>query len=139
MAAPRALLTRSAISVPAGLLYYSQMNSILRVEAKVNEIRALILARNELASHLAQKRTVATSSTFDHPRGSAGVLQGDFDVSNARESPVKDDLNLEDIPFLPPSIDNPKECRTCYAVDSCMLYRKVRFIVNEIRTTSCIG
>jgi DNA replication ATP-dependent helicase Dna2 len=33
---------------------------------------------------------------------------------------------IEDLAYLPPTIDNARECKMCYAVDSCMLYRKVR-------------
>lgn len=84
--------------MPAGLLYYSQLDTILRVEAKQNEIRALICTRNELASHLSHKRYL-----------------------------TKDGASLEsrDAAFLPAPNDHPKECRKCHAVDSCMLYRKV--------------
>ncbi|WVR07485.1 hypothetical protein IAU60_004527 [Kwoniella sp. DSM 27419] len=96
---------RYGVPVPAGLLYYSQLDSILRVEAKPNEIRALCIARNELADWLSKKRRV--------PKEAPGV-------SPTNASPVDD---LEDA-FLPPTLDNPRECRTCYAVDSCMLYRK---------------
>jgi len=31
--------------------------------------------------------------------------------------------------FLPPTIDNDWECKRCYQVDSCMLYRKVSRLV----------
>ena len=89
--------------VPAGLLYYSQLDSTLRVEPKINEIRALLMARNELADHLSKKRKVSDASP---------ILS-------------QQEANLEDTPFLPPTIDHPRECRQCYAVDSCMLYRKV--------------
>nr|XP_031860000.1 uncharacterized protein CI109_004607 [Kwoniella shandongensis]KAA5527072.1 hypothetical protein CI109_004607 [Kwoniella shandongensis] len=94
---------RYCVPVPAGLLYYSQMDSILRVEAKPNEIRALIIARNELADWLSKKRRL--------PKAALGDM------------PAKDVENVDDV-FLPSTIDHPRECRTCYAVDSCMLYRK---------------
>lgn len=87
------------LPVPAGLLYYSQLDSVLRVEAKSNEIRALIITRNELASYLANERTLLDST------------------STAPSS--------EKATFLPPTIDHAKECKSCYAVDSCMLYRRV--------------
>ncbi len=92
--------------VPAGLLYYSQLDSILRVEAKQNEIRALITARNELAHYLSKKREVPE------------VVPKDAQV----------EVDMEDVSFLPSTIDHSKECRQCYAVDSCMLYRKVSAI-----------
>ena len=88
------------VPVPAGLLYYSQLDSVLRVEAKQNEMRALILARNELAGYLVKQRQLQVTS--------------DSQLS----------YDIEDSSFLPPTIDNPRECKTCYASDSCMLYRK---------------
>ncbi|WRT68360.1 uncharacterized protein IL334_005336 [Kwoniella shivajii] len=94
---------RYGVPVPAGLLYYSQLDSILRVEAKQNEIRALIVARNELADWLSKKRRLPK------PPSAAEIEQKVEDVEEA---------------FLPSTIDHVKECRSCYAVDSCMLYRK---------------
>ncbi|KAK8854820.1 hypothetical protein IAR55_003559 [Kwoniella newhampshirensis] len=93
---------RYCVPVPAGLLYYSQLDSILRVEAKQNEIRALIIARNELADWLSKKRRVPQ-------------LPSEGQGYNAQD--------VEEV-FLPSTIDHPRECRSCYAVDSCMLYRK---------------
>ena len=95
------------LPVPAGLLYYSQLDSVLRVEAKENEIRALIMARNDLAHYLARQRSLP-----EPVLGTQGT-QYSFDDG------------LEDSGLLPPTIDHAKECRSCYAVDTCMLYRKV--------------
>lgn len=94
----------SGVPVPAGLLYYSQLDSILRVEARPNEIRALIMARNELAGWMSKRRS----------------------LDPVVEVPKSTDEAIEDIGYLPPTIDNARECKMCYAVDSCMLYRKVR-------------
>lgn len=33
--------------------------------------------------------------------------------------------DLEELPILPPTIDNERECTRCYASDACMLYRRV--------------
>lgn len=74
---------RAGLPVPAGLLYYSQLDSMLRVEARPNEIRALIIARNELAAFLSKKRSLATSAT-PTPSDSVG--------------------DIEDAAFLPPTI-----------------------------------
>ena len=97
------------VPVPAGLLYYSQLNSILRVEAKPNEIRALIIARNELADYLSRKRMTPSTG----------------------RKRTQTETETADPAFLPPTIDHPGECRTCYAVDSCMLYRKVGRILPD--------
>lgn len=42
--------------MPAGLLYYSQRDSIVLVEAKANEVRALVQTRNELAEWMMRER-----------------------------------------------------------------------------------
>jgi DNA replication ATP-dependent helicase Dna2 len=91
--------------VPAGLLYYSQLDSILRVEARPNEIRALIMARNELAAWMSKRRSL--------------------DLPPLPSSREREAADVEDLTYLPPTIDNARECKMCYANDSCMLYRKV--------------
>lgn len=97
---------QSGLPIPAGLLYYSQLDSVLRVEARPNEIRALIMARNDLAHHLAKQRSLDDEPLFAvSSQGSIG--EGGVDS------------------FLPPTIDSARECKNCYAVDTCMLYRKV--------------
>ena len=93
--------------MPAGLLYYSQLDSILRVEARPNEIRALIMARNELAAWMSKRRSL--------------------DLTPLPNSKEREATEVEDMVYLPPTIDNARECKMCYANDSCMLYRKVRY------------
>lgn len=50
------------LPVPAGLLYYSQRNSIVLVEAKANEVRALVQTRNELAEWIVRERQSAEAT-----------------------------------------------------------------------------
>lgn len=102
----------SGVPIPAGLLYYSQLDSILRVEARPNEIRALIIARNELAHYMAKERSL-----------DGGASEPAQFVTGSPDTGTGHDDELET--FLPPTIDNPRECKKCHAVDSCMLYRKV--------------
>lgn len=94
-------LLPTAAPVPAGLLYYSQLNTIILVDARPNEVRALIMARNEVAEWLARDRVSLPS--------------------------VGDEQDIQ-APFMPPTVDNPKECDKCYAGESCMLYRKVSLV-----------
>ena len=57
---------RYGVPVPAGLLYYSQLETILRVEARPLELRALMMSRNELAHFLAKQRsTLASEETTE--------------------------------------------------------------------------
>ena len=96
----------AGLPISAGLLYYSQLDSILSVEARPNEIRALIMTRNELASWLSRRR----------------LSRADSATSSPTPASIRD---LEEN-FLPAGIDDAKECGNCYAVDTCMLYQKVR-------------
>lgn len=68
-----------------------------------NEIRGLIGIRNSLAGFVVR-------------RGSAG---------RGRENDKKGQGEVMDEPFLPPTIDDERTCKRCYALDTCMLYRKV--------------
>jgi DNA replication ATP-dependent helicase Dna2 len=85
--------------VPAGLLYYTQSDEVIRVGAARNELRALIQNRNNMATHTMKR------------------------ASNNKKA--ADDLM--EIDFLPPTQDDERTCGRCYAVDGCMLYRKVIF------------
>ena len=83
--------------VNLGLLYYTQSEEVISVPATRPELRALIGVRNAIAEWMARRF-----------RGSG---------HNA--------LNDEG-PFLPPSINSQQLCGRCYALDACMLYRRVR-------------
>jgi DNA replication ATP-dependent helicase Dna2 len=48
--------SHTGLPIPAGLLYYSQRSAIVLVEARANEVRALIMTRNELAEWMARER-----------------------------------------------------------------------------------
>nr|ODN98785.1 DNA replication ATP-dependent helicase Dna2 [Cryptococcus depauperatus CBS 7855] len=115
---------RYGVPVPAGLLYYSQLDTILRVEAKQNEIRALIMVRNELVSWLSVRRKVPCSLPDD---GMTEVVGTDLVKRETKLESNHDTHIVEKMEkaFLPPTIDNPRDCKGCYAVESCMLYRKV--------------
>ena len=58
MSAPRAasledpLLHNADQRIESGLLYYTQTNSVIRVQAARNELRGLLIARNEMARYL---------------------------------------------------------------------------------------
>lgn len=87
--------------VDAGLLYYTQTEEVVRVPVVRNELRGLIMARNDLAGYMMRRHRV------DEGRATSG--------------------NIEDEPFLPPTIDDERVCKRCFVMDTCMLYRKVRF------------
>ena len=80
---------RYGMEVPSGLLYYTQSEEVVRVPTARNEVRALMMKRNELATYMMRR------------------------------------IRHEKEPFLPPTIDDVRVCGKCFAVDACMLYRKV--------------
>ncbi|KAI5999994.1 Dna2-domain-containing protein [Pisolithus albus] len=81
---------RYGVEVSSGLLYYTQSEEVVRVPRGRNELRALIMTRNEMAAYM-MRRTKP---------------------NKAQEA------------FLPPTIDDERMCKKCYALDTCMLYRK---------------
>ena len=87
--------------MPSGLLYYTQSEEIMRVMTPRNELKGLIMARNELASYMMRKRVGRIAG-----EGSGGPTGR---------------------PFLPPTLDDDYKCSKCYVVDGCMLYRKVLY------------
>ncbi|KAI9068877.1 Dna2-domain-containing protein [Trametes sanguinea] len=98
---------RYGAEVPSGLLYYTQSEEVVRVPAARNEIRALFVMRNEMAGYIMRRlRTTA-------------LLTGLKD-----EDPDEETSAVDIEPFLPPTIDDNRTCGKCYALDTCMLYRK---------------
>lgn len=85
--------------IDCGLLYYSKSAELHIIRTARNEIRGLILARNELASYMARK-------------------QGNEE--EAAQSLI-DTMTRSD---LPATIDDERTCSRCYVSDACMLYRK---------------
>lgn len=70
---------------------------MVRVGVGWNEVRGLIASRNEVVGYLVRRA-----------EGKAG---------KGRE------MQKESV--LPPTIDDERTCKQCYALDACMLYRKV--------------
>jgi DNA replication ATP-dependent helicase Dna2 len=74
---------RYDVDVLCGLLYYVDAKETIRVRALRNEVRGLIMGRNELARW----------------------------------------IKLRD--GLPEMLQSPRDCKGCYAADSCLVYHKV--------------
>ncbi|SJX65083.1 related to DNA2-DNA helicase [Sporisorium reilianum f. sp. reilianum] len=90
---------RYGVRVSDGLLYYSKSGELHRISRSRNEVRSLIIGRNELAHYLRH------------------------DASRLRK-PKVEEAEEEAAPVLPPTIDSEHKCRRCYAVDGCMLFRR---------------
>lgn len=98
---------RYGVEVPSGLLYYMQSEEVVRVPASRNELRGLLVARNEMAGYMMRRH------------------QKSQDRGGAKQVPEGESPEIDDEPFLPPTIDDERACKRCYALDTCMLYRKV--------------
>ncbi|KAN0065294.1 DNA replication endonuclease-helicase Dna2 [Thecaphora frezii] len=92
-------------NVRDGLLYYSKSGQLHRIRKSRNEVRALVMGRNELARYLLRSDDQAADGNNDGDRGTSSE-----EAALARR--------------LPPTIDNAHKCRRCYAVDGCMLFRR---------------
>ncbi|KAJ7095853.1 DNA replication factor Dna2-domain-containing protein [Mycena belliarum] len=95
---------RYGAEVSSGLLFYTQSEEVVRVPAARNDLKGLIGARNEMAVYMARR-----IGKFDHHKigGNSGNMEPETVDS-----------------FLPPTIDDERICKRCFALDTCMLYRK---------------
>ena len=93
---------RYGVDVQEGLLYYTQSQEVMRVPKARNEVRGLLIGRNEIAGWLMKRVKV-----------------------NRDEKEAEIDFSKGDEPFLPGTIDDDRICKRCYALDACMLFRKV--------------
>ena len=91
---------RYGTEVPSGLFYYTQSEEVVRVPAARNEVRALMVSRNEMAGYMMTR------------------------MRDRRQ--LKTEKDLSDVEnFLPPTVDDARTCGKCFMLDTCMLYRKV--------------
>ena len=107
---------RYKTEVPSGLLYYTQSEEVVRVPAARNEIRALVLARNKMAGYMMKR--IAPKKVKSNT-GDSEETKPDLQQELV--------LDIESTAFLPDTIDDSHVCGRCYTLDTCMLYRKVRF------------
>ena len=91
---------RYGYRVDEGLLFHTQNEEPIKVFASRNEVRALIVARNDMVHHMAKK---------------ADDLMKKAELD--KFEPTSE--------HLPVTIDVEHTCARCYGLDTCMLYRKV--------------
>ncbi|TBU22348.1 Dna2-domain-containing protein [Dichomitus squalens] len=110
---------RYGTEIPSGLLYYTQSEEVVRVPAARNELRALLVSRNDLAGHMMSR------------------LRAKCEIA-VSEDQVSGEATIDDLEsFLPPTIDDNRTCGKCFALDTCMLYRKA--VEGVMDTTSDIA
>jgi DNA replication ATP-dependent helicase Dna2 len=103
---------RYGVDVSSGLLYYTQSEEVVQVPIGQNELRGLMIARNEMAGYITRR--------YDKQHRKTG------DVASS------DSTTLSSRPFLPPTIDDERACKRCYSLDTCMLYRRVRILFRDL-------
>ena len=91
---------RYGYQIDEGLLYHTQSDEPTKVPASRNEIRALLVARNDIVHHMSKKADDLTKM----------AELGKFGPTNEH---------------LPETIDDGFICDKCYGLDTCMVYRKV--------------
>ena len=118
------LSERYGVDVREGLLYYTQSEGgeVVRVPRGRNEVRGLIGVRNELAWYMWRRvRRKKGKGKEDENETRLGNL--DVDMEDIIPPSSNKDIELEE-PFLPPPIDDERVCKRCYALDTCLLFRK---------------
>ncbi|KAJ3509904.1 hypothetical protein NMY22_g16142 [Coprinellus aureogranulatus] len=114
---------RYGTDVPDGLLYYTQSDTVLRVPRSRNEIRGLVVARNQLASYMIKR--IGRESDIKRKRREEIEQESETDIEQIG-------INAE--AFLPPPIDSEHACKKCYVLDTCMLYRYAYSAEGELPT-----
>lgn len=103
------------------MLYYTQQNQVIRVAQAQKELRGLIHSRNELARYASMRSdlSLARSKAARQDSDESGEFGEDTMIAPHDSTPDMEDA------LLPGPIDEERTCKRCYAVDACMLYRKV--------------
>ncbi|CCO32082.1 DNA replication ATP-dependent helicase Dna2 [Rhizoctonia solani AG-1 IB] len=105
---------RYGVQTPTGILYYTQKDEIIQVHPARNEIRGLMVGRNELAASIMHHRELKVSDVSEPYTPTTPPTQPQTQLEAA---------NLENDTFLPPPIDENYQCSKCYVKDACVLYR----------------
>ena len=125
------LSERYGVDIREGLLYYTQSGGgeVVRVPRGRNEVRGLIGIRNELVGYMWRRiRRKKGKGKEDINNAQAEDVDVDMEdiIPPSSLNPVKSskDNEPEEEPFLPPPIDDERACKRCYALDTCLLFRK---------------
>ncbi|KAF7791436.1 hypothetical protein EIP86_002452 [Pleurotus ostreatoroseus] len=109
--------------IPSGLLYYTQSKEVISVPVSRPDIRALLMARNEIAEYVMRrmggerKGAIQSKATQVH------------DIPNSLpevdiEDCVPEATAFSDKSILPPLCEDSRVCGTCNVLDACMIYRR---------------
>lgn len=102
--------------IDSGLLYYTQSNQVFRVKAARNEVRSLLISRNQFATYLHRRMTLSrTNGTGWSQEVKKEAMKKEEEGHEVFEAPK----------LMPEPIDEERSCKWCYVSDACMLFRKV--------------
>ena len=123
------LSERYGADIREGLLYYTQSGGgeVVRVPRGRNEVKGLIGIRNELVGYMWRRvRKTKGKGEKDTNKVQPGDLEVDMEdiILPSSLNPVIKDNEPKEEPFLPPPIDDERACKRCYALDTCLLFRK---------------
>ena len=124
------LSERHGVDVREGLLYYTQSEGgeVVRVPRGRNEVRGLISVRNELVGYMWRRVRKKKGKTKEERNevevGDLDVDMEDINLPSPLNSVKSSRHNEPEEPFLPPPIDDERACKRCYALDTCLLFRK---------------
>ncbi|CAE6465876.1 unnamed protein product [Rhizoctonia solani] len=109
---------RYGVQTPTGILYYTQKDEIIQVHPARNELRGLMIGRNELAASIMYHREPKSSEPSEpHTPETPSEMP-------PTQPPTQLEFNsFNDDGFLPPPIDENYQCSKCYVKDACVLYR----------------
>ncbi|KAH7338153.1 AAA domain-containing protein [Rhizoctonia solani] len=105
---------RYGVQTPTGILYYTQKDEIIQVHPARNELRGLMVGRNELAASIMYHREL---KSYEPSRSHTPETP-------PTQPPTQPEFaSFDDDGFLPPPIDENYQCSKCYVKDACVLYR----------------
>ncbi|GAA5861587.1 hypothetical protein JCM8547_008083 [Rhodosporidiobolus lusitaniae] len=123
--------------IDSGLLYYTQGNEVFRVQAARNEVRGLIIARNDFATYLHRRMTLSPSGSPAASQKQKTPIKSQEEKVAKEEDEDEDAMwaeldeagtpsasQVEELALLPPPIDDEWACKKCYSRDACMLFRR---------------
>jgi DNA replication ATP-dependent helicase Dna2 len=122
------LSERTSTPVPSGLLYYTQTEEVMEVPAARNEVKSLIGVRNSLAGWVSKRGRKWDKEEKERRERARLEVKIDEEGEELIDSKSNETQEVDDGPFLPLPIDDERTCTRCYAIDTCMLFRRVSLL-----------
>jgi DNA replication ATP-dependent helicase Dna2 len=109
-----------------GMLYYFKESQVFGVDKVQNEVRAILQMRNLLASSL-----INAKITYNKSQQSGSLDVASNSSQQAKSNSIERDVEdlLFEVKYLtpepPPTIQDARECKRCYMLNTCALYNRV--------------